>query len=77
MGFLDWFFKPKKEVATANTQPRQSYPIPQRFCVGYSSKQQLNSVTEDGRRGVCPTCGKECRRTKAGTSYWHIPEQQW
>tara|TARA_R100001086_G_scaffold218675_1_gene135452 strand:- start:319 stop:531 length:213 start_codon:yes stop_codon:yes gene_type:complete len=67
MGLLDWFFKPKKVEA----EPDQTYP--NRFCDGYRDKLQLNSITEDGGRGICPVCGKDCRRTKAGTSYWHIP----
>ncbi len=67
MGLLDWFFKPKK----AETAPEKTYPA--RFCGGYRDKLQLNSITEDGKWGICPVCGKDCRRTKAGTSYWHIP----
>ena len=67
MGLLDWFFKPKK----AEAAPDKTYPA--RFCDGYRDKLQLNSVTEDGGRGICPVCGKDCRRTMAGTSYWHIP----
>ena len=65
MGLLDWFFKPKKAEAAPDKTTR--------FCDGYRDKLQLNSVTEDGGRGICPVCGKDCRRTKAGTSYWHIP----
>ena len=72
MGLLDWFFKPKKvEAEPDQTYPDQTYP--DRFCDGYRDKLQLNSITEDGGRGICPVCGKDCRRTKAGTSYWHIP----
>jgi hypothetical protein len=64
MGFLDWFFKPKQAVETTKRQ---------RFCSGYINGVQLNSITADGSRGVCPVCGKDSRRTKSGTSYWHIP----
>ena len=66
MGLLDWFFKPKKVEGALDNYPA-------RFCDGYLDKLQLNSVTEDGGRGICPACGKDCRRTMAGTSYWHIP----
>jgi hypothetical protein len=66
MGFLDWFFKPKQAVGPTKRQ---------RFCAGYSNRVQLNSVTADGRRGVCPVCGKNNRRTKTGTSFWHSGPQ--
>ena len=71
MGFLDFFRKPKEvEAEHDNTYPA-------RFCVGYQDKHQLNSITEDGRWGVCPACGRDCRRTAAGTSYWHINAKPW
>ena len=65
MGFLDFFRKPKEVEAEPDKTAR--------FCDGYLDNLQLNSVTEDGGRGICPVCGKDCRRTMAGTSYWHIP----
>ena len=64
MGILDFLFRPKKaEPVDTDTS---------RYCVGYRDKLQLNSITEDGKRGICPSCGKDCRRTKTGVSFWHI-----
>jgi len=68
MGFLDFFRKPKEVKA----EPDHTYSS--RFCVGHQDRQQLNSVTEDGKRGICPACGRDCRRTAAGTSFWHMAE---
>ena len=66
MGFLDFFRKPKEVEA----EPDKTYAA--RFCNGYRDKLQLNSITEDGKRGICQSCGKDCRRTKIGASFWHI-----
>lgn len=66
MGILDFLRKPKKV---------EPVDIPSRFCIGYQEKRKLNSVTEDGKRGICSACGKDCRKTEDGTSYWHVGKQ--